>query len=160
MRVPGFGLGRQRDGWWPLVLGPDVCACGLHWAACSIAGYGIYSQSTTLTLRSFFGQLQVAETSWRGTEGTGRCLRPRQPCSGRPSSSMACSLSRSQTHGISPAMSLPLGSVSLSTTFLTHHLTPRFQPVGTSFGLRLPVWKGERGLNCGVFCRAKFPCDI
>lgn len=128
--------------------------CLLHW------GYGIYSQSTTLTLRSFFGQLQVAEASWHGTEGTGHCLRPHQPCSGRPSSSMACSRRRFQAHGIPPAMSLPPGSVSLSTTSLTHHLTPRFRPVGTSFRLWLPVWKGERGLKYGVFCRAKFPCDI
>lgn len=33
LRAPSLGLGRQRDGWWPLILGPDVCACGLHWAA-------------------------------------------------------------------------------------------------------------------------------
>lgn len=36
--------------------------CLLHW------GYGIYSQSTTLTLRSFSGQLQVADNllAWNG----------------------------------------------------------------------------------------------
>lgn len=123
--------------------------CLLHW------GHSIYPQSTALTLRSFFGQLQMAETSWHGMEGTGHLLRPHQPCSGRPSSSMACSLSF-QTHGIPPALSLTPSSRSLSIVFHTHHLTPRVQSVGTSCRLPLPVRNGERRLNCSLFCRTGF----
>lgn len=118
--------------------------CLLHW------GYGIYPQSTTLTLRSFFGQLWLAEISWHGMEGTGHLLRPHQPCSGRPSSSMACSLSF-QIHGIPPAMSPTPDSLGLSIAFHTHHLAPRVQPVGTSCRLLLPVRNGERMLNYSIF---------
>lgn len=119
--------------------------CLLHW------GYGIYPQSTTLTLRSFYGQLRMAETSWHGVEGAGHLPRPHQPCSGRPSSSMACSLSF-HTHGIPPATSPTPGSLSLSIVFPTHHLAaPRVQPAGTSCKLLLPVRDGERMLNYSIF---------
>lgn len=54
----------MASGTWPRCLCMWLAlGCLLHW------GHGIYPQSTALSLRSFFEQLQMAEASWHGMEG-------------------------------------------------------------------------------------------
>ena len=124
-------------GWWLLgaVRCHKACACGLHWAACS-TGVSPHDLHTTLALKSLSGSCKWLRPPGMVWKGAGSFGGPHQSHLGAPGDP------RPRWHAASAISKLmasyqpchpPSGLVFLPVTPPTHHLTSRFQPLGTQF---------------------------